>query len=479
MQLRANLGKPVKTWLPIVLLGGVPLFSQEWNGVLAQVYTLPSPVDQTLPPPRQTIIGAFAGARNVNGGIVGAAIETTCTTGSNQISSQSLQQRFGSDCDRLFSAAQAGDPNLDRALRRIAAEEISAQNSASLRNTRVRIANLGQRLYSLRAASGYAPYASLDDSDVPLLHRTKGAGASADGDFGRMGVFLNGKYSRGDEQGDDRNPGFDFSASALTAGLDYRVSDALVVGVALDYADGKADFDDQAGELDLRSYSLSVYSSLYTADGLFVDALIGFGRTDFRQDRNIDYSLSLGPLGAVSVNQVASSEPEAEVFNASLGVGYSLVRGGWTFAPSLRVDFVRNDVEGYQEKVSDPGAPGAGFALTVDAVEFESLTSNLGVQLGYATSHSWGVLYPQARLEWVHEFMDDSQIIGTRFNGDFNQQSLYVQTGDPDRNWISLGLGVSAQWADGKSGFITYETEISRENITSNALRLGLRVEFD
>ena len=224
-------GGRAKALIPVMVLGSLPLLSPGWQSVLAQIY---QPIDQPLPDPNATTIGSRAAANNPNGATAGAAIETTCGTGFNQASSVASQQAFGADCNDLFTASAAGDPNVDNALRRIAAEEISAQNTAALNNTRVRVSVLTGRLQVLRASSGYAPFAALDAPELGLF-RAQGGGASADGSFGKLSGFINGKYSKGDQKGDSFDPGFDFKTTSLTAGLDYRVSESAVFGVALDF----------------------------------------------------------------------------------------------------------------------------------------------------------------------------------------------------------------------------------------------------
>ena len=51
-------------------------------------------------------------------------------------------------------------------------------------------------------------------------------------------------------------------------------------------------------------------------------------------------------------------------------------------------------------------------------------------------------------------------------------------TDDPDRNYFNLGLGLAAQFAHGRAAFVSYETVLGRNAASSQALTLGVRLEF-
>lgn len=56
------------------------------------------------------------------------------------------------------------------------------------------------------------------------------------GDSNRVGAFINGDINFGDRETTSKYPGYDFTTSGVTAGVDYRVADNLAVGLALGYA---------------------------------------------------------------------------------------------------------------------------------------------------------------------------------------------------------------------------------------------------
>ena len=58
------------------------------------------------------------------------------------------------------------------------------------------------------------------------------------------------------------------------------------------------------------------------------------------------------------------------------------------------------------------------------------------------------------------------------------QQVFTVATDEPDRNYYNVGLGLAAQFARGRSAFISYETVLGRTAVANNAVTAGLRFEF-
>jgi uncharacterized protein YhjY with autotransporter beta-barrel domain len=88
------------------------------------------------------------------------------------------------------------------------------------------------------------------------------------------------------------------------------------------------------------------------------------------------------------------------------------------------------------------------------------------------------VLLPQVRIEWEHEFKNDSRFIAARFVNDPLQQSILFATDGPDRDYVNIGVALSATFRGGIAAFIDYETVLGLANVTGNAFTLGIRGEF-
>jgi len=88
-------------------------------------------------------------------------------------------------------------------------------------------------------------------------------------------------------------------------------------------------------------------------------------------------------------------------------------------------------------------------------------------------------LVPQGRVEWIHEFEDNNQVTGRLIKAIDPSQATFTLTPDPvDKNYFRLGVGVSAQFAKGRSAFIAYQGTLGLQNISENDITAGVRLEF-
>jgi uncharacterized protein YhjY with autotransporter beta-barrel domain len=93
-------------------------------------------------------------------------------------------------------------------------------------------------------------------------------------------------------------------------------------------------------------------------------------------------------------------------------------------------------------------------------------------------STNWGILLPHFQVEYQREFENDAQDIVVRFLHDPGR-TPFVLRGDPvDRDFLNIGLGVSAVFANGRSAFIFYERTTGLANQKRENIALGLRFEF-
>jgi|GEM_PF-707476 len=420
---------------------------------------------------------------SVNGQIAGDALLTTCKTGENGRQASANNQAFQLDCGRIILGANADEGGSVQALTDIAADQVSAQNSVAVRSAGLGVSMIQSRLATLRLAGQPAAAPSAVAAAYPLSQPAMGGAAGGDLTMGRFGGFLNARYITGDADTTEFQPGYDFDGWSMLGGIDYRFQDNLIGGLSVRYADGKADYDSNRGDLEGDSWGLSFYGSYSMDNGLYVDGLVGYAKSDYDMKRRINYttgefSADGATVDAATATQVAKSSPSADVWNFNIGAGYSFYRDAWSITPSLRLNYLQNAVDSYSERMSNPTAVGGSMALALDSQTFTSFTSDLGVQVARAISTSYGVWIPQLRIGWVHEFDNAQERVGARFVNDINNQPLFVLTQTPDRNYADLSLGVSAQFAGGRSAFLSYNTLLGYDEVTYNAINAGVRLEF-
>ncbi len=298
-------------------------------------------------------------------------------------------------------------------------------------------------------------------------------------DFDRWGFFATGMVVRGGFDANATRPGFDFHNASLTAGVDYRFSDTFVAGVAGGANKNQSSLDQNLGKLDVNGYSLNGYFTWYHGDSFYIEGSVVLDWLSYDLKRNIAYQISdLSGSGTTSINQTATASPDGSQSSVALSVGKDFNHGAWAISPYLRGVYSHLNLDAFNEKASDPNAPGAGL---VTSVESRSLTSELGViggRVSYTTSYDWGVLIPNATLEWNHEFRNDPQTIVTRFIADPTQTPIVITDQAPDQSYFNVGLGLNAVFPKGRSAFVTWEHLVGFSGVHENRFSLGIRIEF-
>ena len=387
----------------------------------------------------------------------------------------------------------------DAALKQVAPEEVATQGTNAVETS---TKTIGARLAALRrGASGISIQGlglNLKEPTLPgTLVAALGPFAAANSTtptptpttpspFNRLGLFVNGLFSVGEKDPTSNEAGFDFHTYGVIAGVDYRFTPKLVLGVAFTYQSTNNDLDNtitlvrnvptsvSGGSADTRSFGFSLYGTYYVLEQFYVDGMLGFGWNNYRLNRVINYDLG---GGKAPVNQIAHAEPDGHQFSFSVGAGYDFRQGALTFGPLVRLQYLKLNIDGYQEKINNP-LPGFGWALALDSQDVESLTTALGGRASYAISTGLGVLLPQVRLEWEHEFKNDARLLTARFVNDPLRQAIRFTTDNPDRNYVNIGVGLSATFRGGISAFIDYETVVALANVTRHDITVCMRGEF-
>ncbi len=387
------------------------------------------------------------------------ALDTACPTATGELAAR---------CREL---AGLNDAQLRAALDSITPSQIAGLGLITLETGNIQFDNLDSRFRQLR--SGGAGLAldglhfDIRGQSLPagaLLSGMISGGGAGDGDGlgGRLGVFINGRVNFGDKDSTSNETGFDFDTLGLTLGLDYRLTDRLVLGGALGYADTSSDFAGAAGKLDARMFSLALYGTYHAPDSFYVDWIASLGRGDYDTTRTIRYS---GFSGA------AKGETDGGLLGLAVSAGADFRRDAWLFSPYARIEYIRSTIDAYRER------GGGGLALNFDDQTITSLTTALGARVSKSISMNWGVLTPGAHLEWEHEFRDDERSIGAAFAVD-PAARLATSTDEPDRDYFNVGVGVSAVFARGRSAFITVESVLGQDDVTDHTIEAGVRLEF-
>ena len=354
------------------------------------------------------------------------------------------------------------------ALQEITAEELNAPAANAIDFGLGQRTNIASRLISLRNAG--TPLASL--ADPYSLYATTGGASGDEAMDGRLGLFINGSLGNGDKDETEFETAYDFELTGVTVGLDYRFTDSMVAGVAIGYATSDTDFD-TGGSLDADGVTGSVFGSWY-GERAYVDLIAGYGSQSLDSVRRVTYTLGEEPT---PIDHTATGDTDSEITSAGLSAGYQFGQGGWRFTPTAAISYLDVSIDGFAEH----GGSNPELNLEFEDQDAESLQLQLGFDIGYTASTSWGVVTPYARATQVWEQENDQQTFFIRYVADpfkTPETTAAVTSDDVDDSFVLWAIGISAVFANGFGGFLDYESVASLDTVSYGEFTLGLRYQF-
>ncbi len=256
--------------------------------------------------------------------------------------------------------------------------------------------------------------------------------------------------------------GFSALGGGFAAGVDTEVADNIVAGAALSYGrtrvDGRGTLS--SNRTDVDSYQATFYG-VYQGEPWYVQSQVGYAFQQFDARRSVN-------VGALRETPVADFD--GQVFSGGVHAGYPLNIGDIRFTPSVSLDYVHAQQDGYTET----SAPTT--ALTVNENRDESLKA--GVLARFSTSYEveeGGSIAPEFRLGWFHELKADAPNSVSQFA--FGSTPFTTRGASPARDSLNLGAGVTFADVDGFSGAVQYDSEF-KDRYLSNTLTIRARWEF-
>jgi hypothetical protein len=434
---------------------------------------------------QNSTIAALA-ALTTNQVAVGVALDTACANLQVAAVLTPEQQDLLNQCLALTAAGGVAPAATEAAIDQMLPDVSETQNQTGQNAVTAQTTNISGRIQSLRngsygssmgglaltAAGGTIPLSSFATT---LLNED--APAKSEQTFDRWGFFASGNIGRGDAKAKALTPSYNLDIDGVTAGVDYRKSDTLILGTAIGFTRQNTDLTGGEGSVHMHGFSLSGYASWYHGVNWYLDSVVTFGWDNYRHVRRIDYVLPLPGGGSVVVNQFAKASAGGDDRSGSLTFGRDFHRQAWAFSVYGRGTYSVMGFNAFSEKL-DNSAVGSGLALHVQSRSVTQLSSVLGGKVDYTHSTSWGVLLPHFELEWQHEFRGDPDNFVATFINDPTATPITV-TGDAiDKSYFRFGVGLSVVMTHGRSGFVLYQRVLGQSGVSQENLSLGFRVEF-
>jgi outer membrane lipase/esterase len=286
---------------------------------------------------------------------------------------------------------------------------------------------------------------------------------------GPLSLFVAGRGGILDRDDTATQRGFSGSTGGARIGADYRVTPQLLLGSYLSFDHINADYVGGAGKTDSDNYGAFVYGTYNATDRLYFEAVGGYTYNTYTVTRNGTFTPA-GAGAAATTPFTATGNTHGNQWLGTIGLGYENPIGAATITPYARFSVVQTRVNGYTESSTSL------LGTQVNGTTTNSITSVAGLRGSYAIGLSWGVLVPQARGEYIHEF-DGARQSSSAFSNDPARAPLVISD-VVQHDYGRIGVGVTAVLPRGVLPFFDYEALVGDEHASQHIFTAGLRLEL-
>ncbi|MEP7032226.1 MAG: autotransporter outer membrane beta-barrel domain-containing protein, partial [Pseudolabrys sp.] len=275
-----------------------------------------------------------------------------------------------------------------------------------------------------------------------------------------MAFWTSGSVQFGSATSNGALEGSKFTTSGLTAGVDIRPTDALIVGLAIGYGADRSDVGINGSRSDSSSLSAALYACMRLFNPIFLDAALGYGTLDYNNRRFV-----------TGEGTFAEGRRQGSYIYGAAKLSAELQRGRFKFSPYVLAEFNSTSLDGYSETGSTLSL------LTYDSMKFNAVTGVVGLRGSIDIPMSFGTLTPNARIEYR-----------STSTSAFDQALYYTDLGSGSsstfgqpvgvRNVGTGTLGLRARSVGGLGVEIEYSYAAGSDSYQSQTIRGAMRVPF-
>ncbi len=283
-------------------------------------------------------------------------------------------------------------------------------------------------------------------------------------------------YSNSDRSDTIFERGYDDNGRTYLMGIDYRFNDRWTGLIALQRESREIDFNLSSGTMESDTDMISAVLAYAAPNGFSANLSLNAGQAESEMRREIRYTLVLNAgqpnESTVTINSRGLSESESTMRGADMNFGWEHAKGAWALRYNGGLSWLHTNVG----RIAEDNAFGLDFLVFEQ--EVTSLQASLGFEVARTISSKSGVFQPYFRAVWRHEFRDDPRRIFNVFRGGDQIFRLSYVTGEPDRNFGDIGVGVAAIFPRGWQAYAGLQRSIGHSELEETRFDLGWRREF-
>lgn len=270
------------------------------------------------------------------------------------------------------------------------------------------------------------------------------------------GLFVYGNAIFGRQEATSSAPQSKFTAAGMTVGIDRRINDNLILGVFGGYTRTNADLDTLGSTSKIDTWLAGAYGTYY-AQSWFANGAVIYGRNSYDNKR-------------MAVGTANTSSPDGSQFGLQGSVGRDYRIDRWIVTPEVGLQYTTVWVDGYTE---------AGTAaLTVQSDRANSLRSSVGARLRTNVAMGSGVVTPELRASWQHEFLDKARDIRASFVDQSLPGTFTTTTAGAGTDFGIVGAGVSMSLAVRTQLTLGYDFKFGGHDFTAHQISGRVRHTF-
>jgi len=248
-----------------------------------------------------------------------------------------------------------------------------------------------------------------------------------------------GNYSFTDFENDLSSTAIDGSSHSFLGGIDFRIWDTTIIGVALGFDNSDIDTGFNGGNQNTDTITIAPYFGAILDNTLSVDFSIGYSNVSYDQFR------TAGPTRITST-------PTADRWFGSFNLNAIKFIDNWILSGRVGSVYASSVIKGYTES--------NGITVSENRTKVGSL--NIGGEASYVIK-AW------------------EPFLSLAYQYDFQLQEITAATGPQptnDKDDILLTTGVRYFEKSGISGNLEYSKRFDRDNFSEDRISLTVRIDY-